>query len=141
MNTQEKQELIKNFLGKQKLGIIATLHENGAPEAAAIQVTLADDGNIVFDCFPESRKFKNIYTDKRIALVVGWEDNITVQIEGDVVPITDVNEKKKLEGIHVANCPLEAEFLKYGAQLFKIKPRWVRYSDFRNNPSVIFELR
>ncbi|MGT2466605.1 pyridoxamine 5'-phosphate oxidase family protein [Mesorhizobium atlanticum] len=55
---------------------------DGSPEVAIIRVTLGDGLNIVFDSFPGSRKLANIERDNRIAMVIGWDQNITVQIEG-----------------------------------------------------------
>lgn len=131
-------ELVRDFLSRQKLGAISTVHPDGSPEVAIIQVTLGDVLNIVFDSFPGSRKLANIERDNRIAMVIGWDQNITVQIEGRAQPAS-AEEEQRLKYLHVANCPLEAEFLKQGAQLFTVSPHWVRYSDFRGEP-VIFEL-
>ncbi|RUY88440.1 hypothetical protein EN974_31435 [Mesorhizobium sp. M7A.F.Ca.CA.001.12.2.1] len=44
-----------------------------------MQVTLGNDLNIVFDSFPGSRKLANIKRDSRIAMVIGWDENVTVQ--------------------------------------------------------------
>ncbi|TGT35700.1 pyridoxamine 5'-phosphate oxidase family protein [Mesorhizobium sp. M8A.F.Ca.ET.165.01.1.1] len=138
MHGDERRQLIRDFLARHKLGVISTVHPDGSPEAAIIQVTVADDLNIVFDSFPASRKLANIKLDSRVAMVVGWDENVTVQIEGFARP-AKANELQRLIDRHVANCPLEAEFLKEGAKLFTISPRWVRYSDFRGAP-IVFEL-
>ncbi|RVA02069.1 pyridoxamine 5'-phosphate oxidase family protein [Mesorhizobium sp. M7A.F.Ca.US.001.01.1.1] len=58
---------------------MSTVHPDGSPEAAVIQVTLGNDLNIVFDSFPGSRKLANIKRDSRIAMVIGWDENVTVQ--------------------------------------------------------------
>jgi hypothetical protein len=139
MRTEERQQIIRDFLAQQKLGAISTVHSDGSPEAAIIQVTLGKHLEIVFDSVPESRKLANIGRDGRVALVVGWDENVTVQIEGRAIPVADSEENRRLRDVHIANCPLEAEFLKQGAQLYKIVPLWIRYSDFRSDP-IVFEL-
>lgn len=138
MRGEERRQLVRDFLARHKLGAISTVHPDGSPEAAVIQVTLGDDLNIVFDSFPGSRKLENIKRDSRIAMVIGWDENVTVQIEGLARP-AKANELQRLRDAHLANCPLEAEFLKQGAQLFTISPQWIRYSDFRGEP-IVFEL-
>ncbi|TSE03399.1 pyridoxamine 5'-phosphate oxidase family protein [Mesorhizobium intechi] len=138
MHGDERRQLVRDFLARHKLGAISTVHPDGSPEAAIIQVTLGDDLNIVFDSFPGSRKLTNITRDGRVAVVIGWDENVTVQIEGLARP-AEAHELRRLQDVHVANCPLEAEFLKQGAKLFTISPQWIRYSDFRGEP-IVFEL-
>jgi pyridoxine/pyridoxamine 5'-phosphate oxidase len=138
MHRDDRWQLVRDFLARHQLGAISTVNPDGSPEAAVIQVTLGEDLNIVFDSFPGSRKLANIERDSRIAIVIGWDENVTVQIEGRARP-AKADEEQRLRDVHIANCPLEAEFLKQGAQLFTILPRWIRYSDFRGEP-IVFEL-
>lgn len=56
-------------------------------------MTLGDGLNIVFDSFPASRKLANIERDNRIAMVIGWDQNITVQIEGQAQPASADEEQ------------------------------------------------
>src|SRR5262245_32887450 len=139
MRTDERQQIVRSFLAQHKLGAISTVHADGSPEAAIIQVTLGDHLNVVFDTATSTRKLANLTSDNRVALVVGWDENVTVQIEGSAVPVAETEKNQRLREVHIANCPLESEFLKQGALLFEIVPRWIRYSDFRGDP-IIFEL-
>lgn len=43
---------------------------------------VTDDLEIVFDTTADTRKHRNLRADTRIALVVGWDHEITAQIEG-----------------------------------------------------------
>ena len=54
---------------------------------------MGDGLNIVFDSFPASRKLANIERDNRIAMVIGWDQNITVQIEGQAQPASADEEQ------------------------------------------------
>jgi uncharacterized protein YdiU (UPF0061 family) len=42
---------------------------------------------------------------------------------------------------HLESVPVEREFVEKGAVLFKVVPRWIRYSDFTKDPVERLELR
>ncbi|HEX7450933.1 MAG TPA: pyridoxamine 5'-phosphate oxidase family protein, partial [Polyangiaceae bacterium] len=54
----------------------------GAPQAAVVGYAVSDDLELVFDTLGSTRKAHNLRRDSRVALVVGWDDDQTVQIEG-----------------------------------------------------------
>jgi pyridoxine/pyridoxamine 5'-phosphate oxidase len=56
--------------------------DNGLPEAALVGIAVTNDDRIVFDTVKGSRKYANLRRQSGIALVVGWEEEITVQLEG-----------------------------------------------------------
>ena len=62
---------------------MSTVHEFGAPELALVGFAMTQANEIVFDTLASSRKAVNIARRPAAALVVGWDDDITVQIEGD----------------------------------------------------------
>lgn len=45
-------------------------------------IAMTPDRRIVFDTVKSSRKYSNLLKEKRIAIVVGWENEITAQLEG-----------------------------------------------------------
>ncbi len=139
MTNEEKKKLILTNLEKYTLGVISTIHENNTPEAAVIGISQKDNLELIFDTFIESRKYKNIKSNPRVAIVVGWDDNITIQFEGIATELREVEREEYLQ-IHLVKIPSEIHFIKKGATLFKVIPKWVRFSDFRKEPSEIFEL-
>ncbi len=89
-----RDELVR-FLRRYKLAVQASLTPGGAPQAANVGFAVSDELEIVFDTVESTRKYKNLRADPRIALVIGWEDAITTQIEG----IADFPEGAELERI------------------------------------------
>ena len=77
----DQRELI-DFVRARGLGVIASRGPDGSPQAALVGIAATDRGEIVFDCSRRSRKYANIARDPAIALVVGWDDEVTLQIEG-----------------------------------------------------------
>ncbi len=139
MNDDDKKQLILEFLKKHTLGVIATVYSDGTPEAAAIDFSVRDNLEIVFDTFKETRKYPNLLQKNDVAIVVGWDDNITVQYEGKAfeVPSSEVEAYKKE---HIEKVPFEKQFVDRGAVMFKIIPRLIRYSDFNKEPPERIEL-
>jgi pyridoxine/pyridoxamine 5'-phosphate oxidase len=70
------------YLATKRLAVLATIHPWGAPEAALIGFALTPERRLVFDTSRTSRKSFNMRTRPEIALVIGWDDEITVQLEG-----------------------------------------------------------
>ena len=62
---------------------MATCTREGDPEAALVGITATDRGELVFDTSRRSRKYANIQADQRVAVVIGWDDELTVQVEGN----------------------------------------------------------
>jgi uncharacterized pyridoxamine 5'-phosphate oxidase family protein len=139
MDDVHKKPIVLEFLKKHVLAVIATCHRNGTPEAATIDFCVLDDFEILFSSFKETRKFKNIAERPGVAFVIGWDDNITVQYEGDAtaVPAADL---QKYQEVFLNSVPAEREFIERGAVLFKATPQWIRYSDFNKEPPELIEI-
>ncbi len=77
----DRLELI-DFVRARGLGVIASCGPDGSPQAALVGIAATDQGELVFDCSQGSRKYANIERDPAVALVVGWDNEVTVQVEG-----------------------------------------------------------
>jgi uncharacterized pyridoxamine 5'-phosphate oxidase family protein len=140
MDEDHTKRVILEFLRKHTLAVIATCHRNGTPEAATVDFSVRDNLEIVFDTFKDTRKFDNLAERPGVAFVVGWNDNITVQYEGEAtrVPAADIEQ---YQDAHLDSVPAEREFLERGAVMFKATPRWIRYSDFNKEPPELIEVQ
>src|ERR1700733_5602728 len=76
-----REELLE-FLQKNRLGVISTTSERGDPQSALVGIAVTDRLEIVFDTLGRTRKCQNLRKHPRISIVVGWEQEITVQYEG-----------------------------------------------------------
>jgi hypothetical protein len=139
----KRSDLIE-FARAQKWAVEASVSKEGAasqPQAAVIGVAISDDFEFVFDTLKETRKAINLRSNPKIALVVGWDEGITLQIDGvadELVPGTA--DFERLKKIYLAKFPdgVERESLP-NITYFRVKPSWTRYSDFTKTPPVIIE--
>jgi pyridoxine/pyridoxamine 5'-phosphate oxidase len=136
MTRAELVTVLRNY----NLAIQASVAPTGAPQAAVVGFAVTDALEIVFDTVATSRKYRNLRDDPRVALVIGWEHEITVQIEGVAdVPVGD--ELERVRACYFVTYPDGRERLAWpGITHFRVRPAWVRYSDFTQNPPRIVEL-
>lgn len=138
-DVQHYHAVVLEFLKRHTLAVIATTHPNGTPEAAVIDFSARDDLEIVFDTFSNTRKYANFVQNPAAAIVVGWDSNITVQYEGLAEPVA-ANDVVRYQRDHIDRIPEEGDFIERGAIIFRIRPRWIRYSDFTSDPPTVVEL-
>ena len=75
-------EEVFDIAKRKRYLIVSTVNESGAPEAALMGFALTSANEIVFDTLASSRKAVNLARNPAAALVIGWDDNISLQIEG-----------------------------------------------------------
>jgi pyridoxine/pyridoxamine 5'-phosphate oxidase len=128
------------FLRQSKLAVQASVAANGAPQAAVIGFAVSDRLELVFDTLGSSRKAANLRRDPRIALVVGWDEAQTAQIEGMADEPTGA-ERERLKKVYLEVYPdgVVREAWE-GITYVRVRPTWVRYSDFRSEPPRIVEV-
>ncbi len=88
MGDIQARHMILEFLRQHTLAVIATSSRDGRPEAAAIDFSVRDDLEIVFDTFEHTRKFANLSDQSHVALVIGWDNGITIQYEGEAAKVS-----------------------------------------------------
>jgi general stress protein 26 len=128
------------FLRRHRLAVQATTGPNGAPQAAVIGFAVSDALEIVFDTLDSTRKFHNLCADPRIALVIGWDDARCAQIEG-VADVPVGAELERLKQCYFVAYPDGRDRLAWpGITHVRVRPTWVRFSDFTSEPPRIVEL-
>lgn len=70
------------FMPSKKLAVAASVSPLLVPEAALVGIAVTQDLKIVFDTVSHSRKFFNLQKNPCIALVIGWDEEQTLQYEG-----------------------------------------------------------
>jgi uncharacterized pyridoxamine 5'-phosphate oxidase family protein len=128
-----------NFVRERGLAVIATRGADGAPQAALIGITATERGELVFDTSRSSRKYRNLSAFAQVALVIGWDNEMTVQCEG----IADIPT-----GADRDRC-LQAYFAQYPDGVdrahdhdivhVRVRPSWLRYSDYRPGSFAVEE--
>jgi uncharacterized pyridoxamine 5'-phosphate oxidase family protein len=127
------------FLRRYKLAVQATISPEGPPQAAVVGFAVSDALELVFDALTSTRKYKNLREDPRIALVVGWDDAITAQIEG-VADFPTGDELERIKECYFVAYPDGRDRLAWaGITHVRVRPTWIRYSDFTKDPASIVE--
>jgi PPOX class probable F420-dependent enzyme len=129
------------FVRERGLAVVATTGPQGEPQAALVGVACTDQAEIIFDTLTSSRKYRNIQSRPEVAVVIGWDDEVTVQCQGaaDILTSDDLTRctadyfKQCPEGRDRAADPNIAHV--------RIRPRWVRFSDFRLESFSVEELQ
>jgi len=125
----KRRELVQ-FLRRHRYAVQATSHADGAPQAAVIGIAVTDELEIVFDTLSSSRKLQNLRRDPRIALVVGWDEEQTAQLEG-IADEPSGDDLDRLKACYFEAFPDGPERLGWpGITYVRVRLRWARYSDF-----------
>ena len=128
------------FVRRSKLAVVSTTSAAGAPQAAVVGIAVTDALEIVFDTLETSRKAVNLRRDARVALVIGWDEEQTVQCEGIADEPTGP-ELERIKAVYIAAFPDGVARQSWpGLTYFRVRLRWARYSDFRTPDSLIVEL-
>lgn len=131
-----RSELL-SFLRRHRLCVQASVSPAGAPQAAVVGYGVSDHLEIVFDTLATTRKMSNLRQDPRVALVVGWDQEQTVQIEG-VADEPKGSELARLQAFYFEAYPDGPERQAWtGITYVRVRPTWIRYSDFRPGGSIV----
>jgi hypothetical protein len=133
------QQLLLAFLNRSSLGVLSTIGPAGAPQAALVGIAVTPTLEIIFDTLRDSRKFQNLTRDPRVAVVIGWQGEVTVQYEGTARRISST-ELGPYHEIYFRKFPDGPERLKWeGITYCVVAPKWIRYSDYNQSPPEIAE--
>jgi pyridoxine/pyridoxamine 5'-phosphate oxidase len=133
-------DFLYHYIGKHKLAVISTVDKDGNPQSAVIGIAVNRKLEIVFDTLNTSRKYANILRHAKVSLVIGWNDESTVQYEGVAAALGDEgNEYRELYYSVFPDGRQRAEN-RAGLAHFKVSPVWIRYSDF-NEPQQLEEMK
>ena len=130
------------FLRSHRLAVQASVSGANAPQAAVIGYAITDRFELVFDTLDSSRKAENLRRRNQIALVIGGlvdGEERTVQYEG-IADEPSGEELDRLKQVYYAAWPDGPSRLRWpGLTYVRVKPTWIRYSDFNANPPEITE--
>ena len=125
------------FMRRRRLCVQASVSAAGAPQAAVVGFAVSDDLEVVFDTVGTTRKMVNLRQNSRIALVIGWDDDQSVQLEG----VADEPQGADLERIKRVYFAVHAEGPERQTwkdiTYVRVRPIWARYSDFRPGGRIV----
>jgi pyridoxine/pyridoxamine 5'-phosphate oxidase len=137
------KDFLYGIIRKHRLAVLATVTDmaTGQPEAAVVGIAVTPDLEIVFDTVRSARKYRNLVDRPRVALVIGWQQETTIQYEGVVRELAGPADDHYRETYYsVFPDGRERAASWEGLVHFVIAPGWIRYSNY-NEPVQIEELR
>jgi len=141
MPTPNRASLLA-YLGTYRLAAVSSLGSAGGPQAAAVGVAASDLFEIVFDTLTRTRKAHNIARDPRVAMVIGGlqeGDEQTVQLEG-IADLPSGEELERLKQVYYRAFPDGPSRLSWPGLIYvRVRPTWLRYSDYRTDRPTIVE--
>jgi PPOX class probable F420-dependent enzyme len=127
------------LLREHRLAVVSTVGPGGAPQSAVVGCAISDALEIVFDTLEDTRKARNLRRDPRVSAVVGWDRDVTAQIDG-VADFPAGAELDRIRACYFQAYPDGRERLAWpGLTHVRIRPRWIRWSDFTQAPPFVFE--
>lgn len=133
------KSFIYTYIKQHTLAVLSTTATSGKPESALIGVAVSENLKIIFDIVRTSRKYHNILQNPKTALVIGWDNETTLQYEG-IAEILEGPDAERYKEIYFAAFPDGRHRAATWQDIVHIKvtPTWIRYSNF-NEPHVIDE--
>jgi general stress protein 26 len=130
---------LRNYLQQHRIAVLATVNDQGAPEAALVGVAVTDELDLVFDTLAATRKHANLRRCPRTAVVFSGPGECTVQYEG---------EASLLDPEAAASAPFLAAYYAAwpdgraraawpGLVYWRVRPRWARYADYASGPLIV----
>jgi hypothetical protein len=127
------------FLLQCKLGVLGTIGDVSMPQSALVGIAVTTSLEIVFDTVKSFRKYPNLIARPACSFVIGWMGEQTVQYEGQADELRG-GELQRYQQIYFDAWPECRAHLSWpGIVYFVVRPRWIRYSDFDQNPPLIRE--
>ena len=137
MNLEE----VFQFMNRERLAVLATVAENGQPEAALMGFAVTPELELVFDTVKGSRKYPNLKKNPRVAWVIGCTTEVTVQYEG-IAEELEGEELAKYKRPYFAAFPDGPARESWpGITYFLVRPKWVRYCDYDPENRRIDEMK
>src|SRR5215475_8349782 len=133
---------VLEFMRSHTLAVQASVSSFDAPQAAVVGFIVTDDFEILFDCLSTTRKVVNLRHNPRCALVIGGTangDERTVQYEG-IADEPAGSELERLKELYFLRFPDGRDRQHWpGLTYIRVRPRWLRYSDYNQSPPEIVE--
>ena len=128
------------FIASKPYAVISTVAADGTPQSALIGIAVTPDLEIIFDTLTTTRKHANLLANPTCSLVIGWDNEKTLQYEGTASLPSNV-DISRYQDVYFARWPeCRAHQQWPDIAYVVIRPTWLRYSDFNQQPPIIEEL-
>jgi general stress protein 26 len=133
-----------NFIRKHRLAVQVSVSGDDRPQAAVVGIAVTERFEIIFDTLASTRKATNLRQNSSAAFVIGGlaaGDEGTVQYEG-VADEPSGDELERMKAAYYSVYPDGPSRLRWPGLIYiRVRPTWIRYSDYNKNPPEIVEFR
>jgi hypothetical protein len=128
------------FSVRHKLAVLGTVSGALTPQSALVGIAVTPDLEIIFDTIKSTCKYPNLLATPRCSFVIGWDAEQRLQYEGlaEELKPPDLEHCQRIYFKTWADGPARLSWP--GSVYFVVRPLWIRYSDFAQNPPLIHEL-
>ena len=136
-----EKEILEYLKSKTpKFCVMSTISRDNKPECAVMGYSIFDDLTLLLSTHNTSRKWINLKNNPNVAIAIGWSfTEMFVQSEGVVELIFEDGEYTKCEEFHFSQNPEAKKFKSPETVYIKVKPKWIRLSDYTKLPPRIEE--
>jgi uncharacterized pyridoxamine 5'-phosphate oxidase family protein len=128
------------FLVGHALAVVGSISPEGAPQSALVGMAVTEELEIVFDTLNTTRKYRNLVSNPKASVVVGWEGEKTVQFEGEAF-LPEGDDLARYKSVYFSKWPDGVDRQNWpGLVYFVVRPRWIRFSDFNQRPPRVEEM-
>ena len=133
------REFVGEFIARHRYGVLSTIGPAGEPQSALVGIAVTPTLELLFDTVDSTRKVANLHRNPKASFVVGWENEQTLQYEGEA-DFPEGEDLARLKQIYFAAWPdgPQRESWK-GITYVRVKPHWLRFSSYVN-PQLIEEM-
>jgi hypothetical protein len=137
-----KPEELLQFLKGHRLAVEGSVSQSLSAQAAVVGFAISDEFEIIFDTLDSTRKVANLRQNPRLAFVIGGlrpGDERTAQYEG-VADEPSGAELDRLTEIYYRVYPDGRARRSWAGLIYvRVRPTWIRYSDYNVDPPQIVE--
>jgi pyridoxamine 5'-phosphate oxidase-like protein len=131
---------IYTFMIGYRYGVVSSVAANRVPQSALVGIAVTPELEIVFDTLNSTRKYKNLIKRPSCSFIVGWGGEKTIQYEGIATEPKGV-ELERCQEAYFAVWPEGLARMSWpGIAYFVVRPKWIRYGDYDQNPPLIEEM-
>jgi len=129
------------YIKQHKLAVLSYLGPQGMPQSALVGIAVTAELEIVFDTVKTSRKYPGLIGNATAAFVIGCTGDETLQYEGSAHEISGP-DLARYKAVYFAAWP-DGSSREAWPQIcyFVVKPKWIRFSDYGDTPTLIEEFQ